>query len=95
MKKAASRRIDRKVEDLRNNGIYSTRMKNDLIAKESSLNKSKQVKIKVDRGLFGSVGKMRKNGIMTVSKRVIDSVSKPSGPKKRMGGRTPGYLKNL
>jgi hypothetical protein len=75
MKKAASKRIEKKVEDLKNNGIYTTRSKNELIAGEASLNKSKKTTVKVDRGLFGSLGKMKKNGIMTVSKRVIESVS--------------------
>jgi hypothetical protein len=79
MKKAASKRIEKKVGELRNNGIYTTRLKNELIAGEATLRNSKPVKKKVDRGLFGSMGKMRKNGIMTVSKSVIDSVSKPSG----------------
>ncbi|KAJ2994556.1 hypothetical protein HDV02_001485 [Globomyces sp. JEL0801] len=84
MKKAAQDRVDKKVQNAKNNGIYTNQYKLELLQNEKAL-RPKSRKKKIDNGIIGSVGKI-KNGMMKVSKKIIDAVESGGKRKKKSGG---------
>ncbi|KAJ3303607.1 hypothetical protein HDV03_003684 [Kappamyces sp. JEL0829] len=94
MIKAAQARVTKGVQDAKDLGTYTNSLKNELTGKEQALRyqaASARTRPKVDKGLIGSMGKIRKNGTMTVSKRLIESVEQGKSGKQRLNKRGTGF----
>ena len=78
MKKKALERVDKQIQKAKDFGTYKQSMKKDLSKKEVALTRgaaaaSSGGKRQLDKGIVGSVGRIR-HGVMKVSKKVIESV---------------------
>jgi hypothetical protein len=87
LKKKAHERVEKKVRDAKNIGIYTPILEKEFIRNEKTLKSSlNQKKEKLDVGIVGSVGKYSsKLGVMTVSKSMIQQIEKQG---KKKGGKT-------
>ena len=76
MKKAAEKRVTKKVQDLKNLGLYNATNKRQVIQKERTLRDIDKKKVeKKDHGLVGSLGTY-KPGVLSVPKQLIENVQK-------------------
>ena len=83
MKKAAEKRVTKKVQDLKNLGLYNPTNERQVIQKERTLRDQDKKKIvKKDHGLVGSLGSYRP-GVLSVPKQLIDKVQNGGIGKKR------------
>ena len=89
MKKAAAGRVSKGVQQAKDLGVYTKTLEKELTRKEQALrfNVPSSSKVKIDKGIIGSVGRI-KNGVMKVSKHIIDSVEGKS--KKKFGKKGGG-----
>jgi hypothetical protein len=76
LKKKAHERVEKKIRDAKNIGIYTSTLGNEFIRNEKTLKSSLDVKKeKLDVGIVGSIGKYSsKKGVMTVSKKMIHQI---------------------
>jgi hypothetical protein len=88
MKKKATGRVEKKVQELKNIGIYTKSLHREVNASEKSLNKGKQRKPndKKEKGLVGSAGYISA-GIMKVPKQLIDQVNKSKNNSRKGVGK--------
>ena len=92
MKKKASERVDRQVQQAKDFGIFIPSMKKEFIKKEVALNRGKEAmsngngKRAIDKGIIGSVGRLR-HGVMKVSKKVIESVENRGKGKRKKNSK--------
>lgn len=84
MKKKASERVEKKIQQAKDFGTYVPSLKKDLVRGEIALTRGKRPagsdhgKRILDKGIIGSVGRLR-HGVMKVSKKIIESVESRGG----------------
>jgi Domain of unknown function (DUF4602) len=81
MVKMAKKRVEAKVTEARNVGIYTKSIEAQFVKGEQALRTTKAKNKKIDKGINGTVGKI-KGGIMTVPKSIIAGVENKGGAKK-------------
>jgi hypothetical protein len=95
MQVKALSRVSTKITDAKNLGLYTKGMEKGFIASEQSLKNNATKKRKADQGIVGTVGKI-KGGTMTVSKSIIEGITKKKsgakgGAKSGRGGGRGGF----
>jgi hypothetical protein len=95
LKKKAQERVEKKVQQAKNIGVYTTTLEKEYIKGEktlkSTLNPKKE---KLDAGIVGSVGKYSsKKGVMTVAKSIISQVENQSRAGSKKGGKRSSTLR--
>lgn len=83
MKKKASERVEKQIQQAKDFGTYVPSMRKELVRGEVALTRGKRPssepgKRVLDKGIIGSVGRLR-HGVMKVSKKIIESVENRGG----------------
>jgi hypothetical protein len=95
LKKKAHERVEKKIQNAKNIGVYTATLEKEFIKGEKTLKSTlHQKKEKLDAGIVGSVGRFSsKKGVMTVSKSVISQVENQNRAGSKKGNKRSSTLR--